>query len=157
MPSVSNLIRVAALTHSRSAPDNRLRARGHFQFLRHARGEHPRREPPGLQDNTLAVAKQPVLEQHLGDLGGFARAGGSLQDQAFRRPEGSDEIGFNFVNGQPFGHGGSLIREGRGKGETKTTSQTGKFSARHGIGSAVGEVAMSLIVCCLPETLRLNN
>jgi len=99
-----------------------------------------------------------VFEQHLGDLGGFAGAGGGLQNETFRRTEGGDEVGFDIVNGQPFGHGPGLIREGGTKGETKTIRNF--LSCATLWGRFVRDemkLSMSLIVCCLAESyLRIN-
>ena len=51
-------------------------------LLRHARRQHARGQPAGLQHDHLALAQQPVIQQHLRHLRRFAGAGGRLQDQA---------------------------------------------------------------------------
>ena len=91
-----------------------LAAKLHVEFLRDAGSEHPRGETARLQHDALPAAEQAVLEEHLRDLRGFAGAGGCLQHEAFRRLEGGDDVGFDFVNGQPVSHVAGLF-SGAGK------------------------------------------
>jgi len=46
------------------------------------RGKHAGGKAAGLEDDDLAAAKEGVVEKDLGDLRGFAGAGGSLEDEA---------------------------------------------------------------------------
>ncbi len=83
----------------------------HVEFLRDAGGEHPRGETARLEHDALAAAEQTVLEEHRRDLRGFARAGGRLQDEAFRRFQRSNYVVFDVVNGQPVGHAADCLAE----------------------------------------------
>jgi len=69
------------------------------------RRQQPRRQPPRLQDDHLALPQDAPLQEHLGDLGGFARAGGRGHDQASRGLQAGQERLFEFVDWQPFSHG----------------------------------------------------
>ena len=63
-------------------------AEPHAALLRHARREHPRRQPARLQHDDLAFLREAVIEQNLRHLRRFARARRRLQDQprlAFQR------------------------------------------------------------------------
>ena len=70
-----------------------------------------RGEPARLEDYSLPVAEQTVLEQHLRHLGGLARPSGRLQHEPLRRLECGDDVVFEVINGQPFGHGPIFIRK----------------------------------------------
>jgi hypothetical protein len=45
-------------------------------------GEETRGEAARLENHDLALSEQAVIEEDLGDLGGFSGAGGSLDDDA---------------------------------------------------------------------------
>jgi hypothetical protein len=47
-----------------------------------ARCEHAGGKAAGLEDDDLAIAEEGVVEEYLGNLRGFAGAGGSLEDEA---------------------------------------------------------------------------
>jgi len=47
-----------------------------------ARGEEASGKTAGLEDHDLAAPEETMAEENLGDLGGFAGAGGSLEDEA---------------------------------------------------------------------------
>ena len=74
------------------------------QLLCDARGEQPRRQTARLKNHDLPAAEQPVLEQHLRDLGGFAGTGRRLQNEPLRRLERGNDVVLNLVNGQSLGH-----------------------------------------------------
>ena len=57
------------------------------QLLRHAGSKHARREASGLQDHALTFPQQAVLEEHLRDLRGFARASRRLDNQTALRAQ----------------------------------------------------------------------
>ena len=57
-------------------------AEPHLALGGDARSEEASGEAAGLKDDDLAGAEEPVFKKDLGDLGGFAGAGGSLEDEA---------------------------------------------------------------------------
>ena len=69
-------------------------------LLRHARREHPRRQPARLEHDDLATPRQAVIEQHLRHLRRFSGAGRRLQHEPGMLAQGSDERGFEFVDGK---------------------------------------------------------
>ena len=81
-----------------------LAAELHAEFARNTGCQQPGGQPARLENDDLAIAQQAMFEEHLGDLGGFAGAGRRLEDEPLRRLERSDDVGFDFVNGQPVGH-----------------------------------------------------
>ena len=56
-----------------------LPAKLHAAFPRHPRRHRPRRHPPRLQHHDLLISGQPRIQQHLRNLGSFART--SWRDQ----------------------------------------------------------------------------
>ena len=74
------------------------------EFLRHARREQPRGQPARLENHDLPVAEQPVPEQHLRDLRGFAGTGRRGQNQPPVGFQPGDDVALDFVNGQTVGH-----------------------------------------------------
>ncbi|OQB89049.1 MAG: hypothetical protein BWX84_02609 [Verrucomicrobia bacterium ADurb.Bin118] len=74
------------------------------QLRRHPRGQQPGGQPPRLEDDHLARAQQTMPEEHLRDLGGFARTGGGGHDEPPLRLQRRDQIPLNLVNGQTLGH-----------------------------------------------------
>ncbi len=84
MPSVTKRMRVRSLTRD-FQPDlvTHHLAQRRPHFLRHALGQHPRRQPARLEHHDLALfAEQAVAQQDLRNLGGFARPGRRLHDQS---------------------------------------------------------------------------
>ncbi len=73
-------------------------------FPRDPRRQEPCGQPARLQDHYLAGAQDAVLQQHLGDLGGFARAGGCGHEQAPGFPQAGQEWLFDLVDWQSFRH-----------------------------------------------------
>ena len=69
-------------------------------LLGHAGGEHPGGEPSRLEHDDLAVAREPVIEDDLRDLGGFAGAGGRLQDEPRIFLQRGHDGGFEIEDGQ---------------------------------------------------------
>ena len=74
-----------------------------------ARRQQPRGQPARLEDDDLAGAEQAVIQQHLRDLRGFARAGGRGHDQPPGFPEAGHEVLFNFVDWQSFRHEAAML------------------------------------------------
>ena len=69
-------------------------------FLGNAAGQHPGGQTARLEHDAFAGSKQSVVEQDLGDLGGFARTGGRLQDEAGIGLQRGNHPVFEFKNGK---------------------------------------------------------
>ena len=66
-------------------------------LLRDTRREHARGESSRLEHDDLSVAGEPVIEQHLRNLRGFARAGRRLQHETRVSAHRFAKGGFEFV------------------------------------------------------------
>ena len=76
-------------------------AEGRAHLLRDAFGEQAGGEAARLQHDDLAfLAQEAVAQQHLRDLGGFARTGGRLHDQPARRAQRGHDGRLELVDGQ---------------------------------------------------------
>ena len=69
-----------------------------------ARGKETGGETARLEDDDLAGAEEAVIEEDLGDLGGFAGAGGGLEDEAGVGLEFGDDPLFELEDWQVAGH-----------------------------------------------------
>ena len=79
-----------------------------------ARGQQARGQPARLQDDDLPASRQPVLQQHLRHLGGFAGTGRRRDDQPPVFPEPGHNLVFDVVYRQSVRHGATMreIRSG---------------------------------------------
>ena len=65
-----------------------------------ARREHPRRQPPRLEDDDLASAGKAVIEEHLRNLRRFSGAGRGLEDEPGVLSQRIDQRGFELEDGK---------------------------------------------------------
>jgi hypothetical protein len=72
--------------------------------LRHASGQQSCGEPTRLQNHNLAIREQSMFQEHLRHLRGFAGTGWGGNHQSPIALQPSDNLAFDFVDGQLFRH-----------------------------------------------------
>ena len=77
-----------------------LAAEFHTPLAGDTRRQHPRGQAPRLQDHATTVAQDAPVEEDLGNLGGFSRAGRGFEDETVPLAQRADDFLVEFVNGQ---------------------------------------------------------
>ena len=81
-----------------------LAAQSHRALGGHAGSQHASSQAAGLEDDAAPATKNPAIEQNLGNLGGFSRAGRSLQNETVPAREGGYDFLIEVVDGQCLRH-----------------------------------------------------
>ena len=95
----------------------------HATLFSDALGEQAGGETARLEHNGFAIAQRAEIEEHLGNLSGFAGSGGGGQDDPARVRKRCSELLSDGMNGQ---HGAGRIEQNRRK------SQSGNWGERAG-------------------------